>query len=247
MKRTAGRAMKLAIGIAGLTWLVGCAGAAPVTTGSASPPPTSNAQPVATSAERSAALVTSAAEPPTAEPATNQPAGNDSSVAQPTTNEQAVAAPPVTQPSVAVSPRSVPSPKVAARPTNPASCTLLSRSDAQSLVAGATLQPGIQMHSTDPASYSSSCTYTAPPADPSGQVQLFVTREIPSALEIDRLIKNKFRRVAGIGDQTFEEPDNNSIFVHQGLFWVYLSIPFGADPPTLERGARLIAARLPKT
>ena len=125
------------------------------------------------------------------------------------------------------------------------SCILLTLADARALIAGAQLDPGIEVASTDPVSYSSSCTYNAPPTAPSGQVEIFVTHEVPNALTIDRSIKRTFRTVPGIGDQSLEEPDNSNIFIHKGEFWVYLTIPFGASPATLERGARLLASRMP--
>jgi len=129
----------------------------------------------------------------------------------------------------------------------PDSCVLLTRADARALIAGAALDPGVDVASTDPVAYSSSCTYNAPPTAPSGQVEIFVTRDVPNALTIDRSIKRKFRTVPGIGDQTLEEPDNSNIFIHKGSLWVYLTIPFGANPATLERGARLLASRMPTT
>lgn len=129
----------------------------------------------------------------------------------------------------------------------PDSCILLTRADARALIGGAALDRGVDVASTDPVAYSSSCTYTAPPTAPSGQVEIFVTRDVPNALTIDRSIKRKFRTVRGIGDQTLEEPDNSNIFIHKGTLWVYLTIPFGAGPATLERGARLIASRMPTT
>ena len=129
----------------------------------------------------------------------------------------------------------------------PRSCILLTRADARALIAGAALDPGVDVASTDPVAYSSSCTYNAPPTAPSGQVEIFVTRDVPNALTIDRSIQRTFRTVPGIGDQTLEEPDNSNIFIHKGTLWVYLTIPFGATPATLERGARLIASRIPTT
>ena len=129
----------------------------------------------------------------------------------------------------------------------PDSCILLTRADARALIAGAALDPGVDVASTDPVAYSSSCTYNAPPTAPSGQVEIFVTRDVPNALTIDRSIQRKFRTVRGIGDQTIEEPDNSNIFIRKGAVWVYLTIPFGANPATLERGARLIASRMPTT
>lgn len=140
-------------------------------------------------------------------------------------------------------------PAASASPTTaaaiPDSCLLLTRADARALIAGAALDPGVDVASTDPVAYSSSCTYNAPPTAPSGQVEIFVTRDVPNALTIDRSIKRTFRTVPGIGDETIEEPDNGNIFVRKGDVWVYLTIPFGASPATLERGARLLASRMP--
>jgi len=153
---------------------------------------------------------------------------------------------PATAPAATSAPLSTPaSPSAAA--TIPDSCVLLTRADARALIAGAALDPGVDVASTDPVAYSSSCTYNAPPTAPSGQVEIFVTRDVPNALTIDRSIKRKFRTVPGIGDQTLEEPDNSNIFIHKGSLWVYLTIPFGANPATLERGARLLASRMPTT
>lgn len=68
--------------------------------------------------------------------------------------------------------------------------------------------------------------------------------DVPSALLIDRAVKHKFVTVPGIADQTIEEPENSSIFIRTGPMWVFLNIPFGATPSTMERGARLIATRM---
>ena len=125
----------------------------------------------------------------------------------------------------------------------PDPCTLLTLREAKSL-AGTTLSAGQDVPAGDPES-PASCTYTAPPTSPSGQVELYVSHAVPRAYQIDLAVKHRFRTVAGIGDQTVEEPDNNNIFVRKGQLWVYLSIPFGATPAAMERGARLIAARLP--
>ncbi len=127
--------------------------------------------------------------------------------------------------------------------TVPDPCTLLTLAEAKKL-AGSTLAPGVDSPSPDPAS-PASCTYTAPPTAPSGQVELFVSLAVPRALLIDRAVKHKFVTVPGIADETIEEPENSNIFIRKGSLWVYLNIPFGATPATLQRGARLIASRMP--
>jgi hypothetical protein len=67
---------------------------------------------------------------------------------------------------------------------------------------------------------------------------------VPRALGIDKAIHHVFRTVPGIGEQTLEEPQNSSIFIHKGDVWVYVNVPYGASPARLEAAARAIAARL---
>jgi hypothetical protein len=125
----------------------------------------------------------------------------------------------------------------------PDACSLLTRAEARSL-AGVALTPP---QYTPPSSGDDigMCEWVAPVTGPSGTVQLFVQHDVPRALQVDRAIHHKFRRVAGIGDETIEEPENASIFVHKGDVWIYLTVPYSATTSQLEGAARAIAARLP--
>jgi hypothetical protein len=125
----------------------------------------------------------------------------------------------------------------------PNACALITRAEAQRL-AGVKLN---KAQYTPPTAGDATgiCGYDAPVTGSSGSVQIFVQHDIPRALQIDKAIHHKFRVVAGIGDQTLEEPENASIFTRKGDVWVYLSVPYGTTPQKLENAAHMIAAHLP--
>jgi hypothetical protein len=127
--------------------------------------------------------------------------------------------------------------------TVPDACTLLTHAEAQAL-AGVKLNKGEDTPASS-ATAIGSCAYDAPVTGSSGSVQLFVQLSTPRALDIDKTLDHKFRTVPGIGDQTLEEPENASIFIHKGQVWVYLTVPYGATAKPLETAAAKIAARLP--
>jgi len=66
-------------------------------------------------------------------------------------------------------------------------------------------------------------------------------------LDVERELKHRFVRVAGIADDALEE--TNAIFLRKGDLWVALELVRLNDAATnrrpLERLARTIAARLP--
>ena len=66
----------------------------------------------------------------------------------------------------------------------------------------------------------------------------------PDALKTDRNLGHRFRRVAGLGDEAFEEPDNGSIFVRRGPLWVFINGPISTPRSALESAARIASARL---
>jgi hypothetical protein len=154
--------------------------------------------------------------------------------------------PHLTLPSTPLTSRAASAP-VSTAPTAPAAlpdaCTLLTRAEAKAL-AGVTLNPPEDTPPTD-ANPIGMCEWNAPVTGPSGTVQLFVQHDVPRALQIDKAIHHKFRTIAGIGDQTLEEPENASIFVRKGAVWVYLTVPYSATPAQMESAARAIVARLP--
>jgi len=125
----------------------------------------------------------------------------------------------------------------------PDPCSLLTKAEAEKL-AGVRMQPGDDTQARDPATDVGSCTYDAVFTGPSGSVDIFDQVGMPHAMQVDRAIHHKFRAVPGIGDQTLEEPENESIFIRKGQVWVYLEAS-NSTPATLEASARLIASRLP--
>jgi Protein of unknown function (DUF3558) len=127
-------------------------------------------------------------------------------------------------------------------PVIPDACTLLTQREAQAL-AGVKLRSGDGTRASGPTDIAT-CNWDSPPTGSSGSVQVFAQLSTPRALGIDRAIHHRFRSVAGIADQTLEEPENSAIFVHKGQLWVYVSVPYGATPKKLERAATEIAARL---
>jgi len=160
-----------------------------------------------------------------------------------TSGHGAIAAPPS---SLATTPPGITVPSTPASSPAPAQlpdpCRLLTRREAEQLVP-VHMQAGDDTPATDPASDIGSCTYDAVFTGPSGHVDVFVQLGIPHALQVDRAIHHRFRTVAGIADQTVEEPDNESIFIRKGAVWVYVQVS-DAGPAVLERAARLIAGRL---
>ena len=141
-------------------------------------------------------------------------------------------------------PSTTPTPTTTSTPALPDPCALLTRPEA-GIVAGADMNPGEDIASTDPATDPASCTYYAPFTGPSAQVEIYVSLNVPRALEIDRAVKHTFRNVPDIGDETIEEPDNNNIFIRKGRLWVYLTVAYGVTPASMEDAARLITSRLP--
>ena len=126
----------------------------------------------------------------------------------------------------------------------PDACRLLSQAEAEAM-AGAKLGPGSDTPARDPATDDASCTYNSPPTGTSASVSVFVQVARPHALDVDKSLNHKFRTVPGIGDQTLEEPENASIFIHKGQLWVFLNSSFGATPKAMEIAAAKVAARLP--
>jgi hypothetical protein len=125
----------------------------------------------------------------------------------------------------------------------PDACALLTKAEAEKL-AGVHMQAPDDTVARDPATDIGSCTYDAVVTGPSGQVSVFVQHGMPHALGVDRAIHHKFRTVPGIADQTLEEPENQSIFIRKGQTWIYVEAS-NTTAATLERAARLVAARLP--
>lgn len=125
----------------------------------------------------------------------------------------------------------------------PDACTLITRTEAQKLL-GIKLQPGADTKA-GAADGVASCNYNAPVTGPSGQLGVYVQNGEPDALKTDRNLGHVFRTVAGIGDQTLEEPDNGSIFAHRGNLWVFVNVPISTPASVLVAAARIAVGRIP--
>jgi hypothetical protein len=125
----------------------------------------------------------------------------------------------------------------------PDACTVITRAEAQKLL-GMTLQPGDDTRA-GAADGVASCNYNAPVTGPSGSLGVYVQFGTPDALTTDRNLGHTFKAVPGIGDQTFEEPDNGSVFVRKGTMWAYVNVPVSTPASALVSAARLAASRLP--
>jgi hypothetical protein len=119
----------------------------------------------------------------------------------------------------------------------PAPCTLLTRSEAQTL-AGIKLEPAVAT--------ASSCTYNPYPTGPVAQVFIFVDSSLPITLQIDRKLHHTFRRLSGLGDQALEEP--GYVFVRKGSVWITLKVLapdlWPGPRRRLERAAAIAISRV---
>jgi hypothetical protein len=119
-------------------------------------------------------------------------------------------------------------------------CELVTKAEAETL-AGTPVDPGQAVNPSEP-----SCTYTAPPTGPLGQVQVFVGAGAKKTLDIDRELQHEFTEVPGIGDEAWEE--NNAIFFRSGTTWVAIELVRLNDPAEnrepLEALAKIVVLRL---
>ena len=135
-----------------------------------------------------------------------------------------------------------PTSSTASAPAIPDACTLITRTEAEKIL-GIKLQPGADTRA-GAADGVASCNYNAPVTGPSGSLGVFAQTGTPDALTTDRNLGHRFRTVAGIGDQTLEEPDNGSIFVRKGALWVFIDVPISTPSSALLAAARIANARL---
>jgi hypothetical protein len=119
-------------------------------------------------------------------------------------------------------------------------CELVTKAEAETL-AGTPVDPGQAGNPSEP-----SCTYTAPPTGPLGQVQVFVGAGAKKTLDIDRELQHEFTEVRGIGDEAWEE--NNAIFFRSGTTWVAIELVRLNDPAEnqepLESLAKIVVVRI---
>jgi hypothetical protein len=120
-------------------------------------------------------------------------------------------------------------------------CQVVTRADAEAL-ARTPLNAGQPGNPLEP-----SCMYAGPVTGPVAQVQVFIGDGAKKTLDIDRALRHRFTRVAGIADEALEKA--NAIFLRKGTIWVALELVRLNDPAAnrlpLERLAKVIATRLP--
>jgi hypothetical protein len=120
-------------------------------------------------------------------------------------------------------------------------CQIVTKADAEAL-ARTPLFAGVRGIPDEP-----SCVYNGPVTGPLAQVSVYIGPGAKKTLDVDRALKHRFTRVAGIADEALEE--TNAIFLRKGELWVALELVRLNDPATnrrpLERLAGIVATRLP--
>jgi hypothetical protein len=121
-------------------------------------------------------------------------------------------------------------------------CSVLPQGVAER-IAGTALEPPVAVNGPD----QTSCTYVGPVAGPEAQVQMFVGDNVKSIYEGELAQGHVFRRIPGVGDEAYLEP--NEIVFRKGAIWavielVRLNDPKENDQPLID-GARRVAAALP--
>ncbi len=97
-------------------------------------------------------------------------------------------------------------------------CTVLTQSDAETLI-------GTKLTAPLPASNSdvSSCTYPGDPNGPTAQVAIFLGDGAKQQLDIDKdNLGHAFTQPSGLGDEAWQEDD--MIFARAGTTWVSIQI-----------------------
>lgn len=105
-------------------------------------------------------------------------------------------------------------------------CEILPRSDAEAIL-GLALPDELAAATADV----SSCTYTADPNGPVGQVEIFVGPGAQKQLELDRdVLEHVFMQPTGIGDEAWQE--DAMIFARTGETWASIRVVSLDDPAT---------------
>jgi hypothetical protein len=116
-------------------------------------------------------------------------------------------------------------------------CALVSKPEAEQL-AGTALN--------SPVSLAGTCTYTAPPNGPSGQVEIFAGETAKNYLAAERGLGHDLQPLPGIGDEGYVE--DYAVFVEKAGFWVSIDLTRSNDPAEnrqpLEDLARAVAGRI---
>ncbi|WDZ83462.1 DUF3558 family protein [Micromonospora cathayae] len=125
-------------------------------------------------------------------------------------------------------------------PSDPAAvdpCALVTRPEAERAL-------GLPVQ--DAVAIAESCTYTAPPSGPTGQVEVYVADSAKNLLTAERALGHDIDPVPGIGDEAYAE--DGMIFLNQGGVWVAIRLVRTDDlakyRAALEGLARTAAGRL---
>jgi hypothetical protein len=115
-------------------------------------------------------------------------------------------------------------------------CALVTKQDADKL-AGTPVADAVKVRET--------CSYTAPPTGPTGQVEVYVGDGAKKILDIDRELGHEFRQIAGVGDECYAE--DGAVFINKSGVWVAIQLVRLNDPAEnrkpLEEIARKAAGR----
>jgi len=118
----------------------------------------------------------------------------------------------------------------------PKACDLITKQQADAAI-GLTLQAPVAADAAD----SSSCTFTAPPTGPVGQVEVFAGPGANKYYEVDQNIGHTFGAVPGLGDEAHLEP--GAVFFRKGSNWVAIRITSLDDSDAQIRAGVLALAK----
>jgi hypothetical protein len=103
-------------------------------------------------------------------------------------------------------------------------CAVLTADDAATLIARDLTEP-VGIATSDV----SSCTYTADPNGPVGQVEIYIGPGAQKQFDLDKdVLEHVFTQPAGVGDEAWQE--DYMIFARTGETWVSIRIVILDDP-----------------
>ncbi len=115
-------------------------------------------------------------------------------------------------------------------------CDLFTKQQADSAI-GLTLQAAVAGGASD----TTSCTLTAPPTGPVGQVEAYVGPGAKKYYDVDQNIGHTFEKVPGLGDEAYLEP--GAVFFRKGTNWVAIRITSLDDSDAQVRAGVLALAK----
>lgn len=114
-------------------------------------------------------------------------------------------------------------------------CSILTKARAEAIVT-ADLQDGQEGLPADP-----SCEYDTSPTGPkTAQVRFLIGDGAKKTYDVDRSLKHTFDKVAGVGDEAWEEPF--AIFVRKGTTWFGITVVLLDDPSVAVKPLQVAAA-----